>query len=101
MGGAVAWPPRGTRAVLNLCEVEDPFEVEASLWRPIVDTEPAPSVEWLREAVAFVEANREAGRPTSVHCRNGVSRSGLVVVAYLMRKRGWGRDEAMTFVRER
>lgn len=99
VGGFVDRPPRGTRAVLNVCEAEDPYEAEAHLWRPIKDAEPAPSVEWLREAVAFVEANRAQGRTTFVHCRNGVSRSGLVVVAYLMRKHGWGRDEALAFAR--
>ena len=36
-----------------------------------------------------------------VHCRNGVSRGGLVVVAYLMARHGWSRDEALTFVRSR
>jgi len=101
LGGYVDRPPRGTRAVLNLCEREDPYEAEVSAWRPITDAEPAPSVEWLREAVAFIEANRAAGRTTYVHCRNGVSRSGMVVVAYLMRKNGWGRDEAVAFVGRR
>jgi Dual specificity phosphatase, catalytic domain len=99
VGGYVDRPPRGTRAVLNVGEQEDPYEAEAHLWRPIKDAEPAPSVEWLREAVAFVEANRAAGRTTFVHCRNGVSRSGLVVVAYLMRKHARGRDEALAFAR--
>jgi protein-tyrosine phosphatase len=36
--------------------------------------------------VAAVDANRRAGRTTFVHCRNGVSRSGMVVTAYLMWK---------------
>jgi protein-tyrosine phosphatase len=36
-----------------------------------------------------------------VHCRNGVSRSGMVVVAYLMAREGWSRDEAVAFVRSR
>jgi hypothetical protein len=101
LGGTVDRPPRGTRAVLNLCEQEDPYEAEVSAWRPIKDAEPAPSVEWLREAVAFVEANRAAGRTTYVHCRNGVSRSGMLVVAYEMRKNNWTRDEALAFVRRK
>ena len=39
--------------------------------------------------VAFVEAEREAGRPVYVHCRAGISRSGMVVVASLMSRNGW------------
>ena len=37
---------------------------------------------------AHLVAERQAGRITYVHCRNGVSRSGFVVVAYVMYKNG-------------
>jgi hypothetical protein len=99
MGGDVARPPRGTQAVLNLCEKEDPYSVEVALWEPIRDAEPAPDLAWLRRMVEFIDANRSDGKTTFVHCRNGVSRSGLVVVAYVMMKNGWSRDRALEFVR--
>jgi protein-tyrosine phosphatase len=99
MGGCVARPPRGVTAVLNLCELEDSFEVEFHLWRPMVDGEPGPSLKEIRECVEFVDLQRSAGLPTFVHCRNGVSRSGMVVVAYLMYKNDWTRDRALEFVR--
>lgn len=51
--------------------------------------------------MAFVAAERTAGRVVFVHCRNGVSRSGMVVVAYYMAREGWPRDEAVGFVRAR
>jgi protein-tyrosine phosphatase len=86
-------------AVLNLCELEDSFEVEFHLWRPMVDGEPGPSLKEIRECVEFVDLQRSAGLPTFVHCRNGVSRSGMVVVAYLMYKNDWTRDRALEFVR--
>ena len=101
LGGYVGQPPPGTQAVLNLCESEDPYLAASHRWEPIRDAEPAPSLEWLREQVAFIEAERARGRTVYVHCRNGVSRSGMVVVAYLMAREGWSRDEAMAFVRER
>jgi atypical dual specificity phosphatase len=99
MGGSVRRPPPGVTAVLNLCETADPYHVEVERWRPIPDAEPAPSLDWLGEQVGFVESQRRAGRVVFVHCLNGVSRSGLVVVAYLMAHEGWPRDEALRYVR--
>jgi hypothetical protein len=98
-GGDVAAPPPGTTAVLNLCETPDAYAVEVALWEPINDAAPAPDLDWLRRMVEAIDANRRAGRTTFVHCRNGVSRSGMVVTAYLMWKNGWTRDEALAFVR--
>jgi protein-tyrosine phosphatase len=101
LGGFVAEPPRGVKAVLNLCENQDPYQVEVHRWEPIRDAKPAPSFDWLREQVAFITAQREAGRTVFVHCRNGISRSGMVMVAYVMAQRGWSVEEALAFVRSR
>ena len=101
LGGYVADPPPGTRAILNLCEAEDPYRVDSHRWEPIPDAEPVPSLHWLREQVGFIEAERRAGKTVFVHCRNGVSRSGMVVVAYYMARNGLSRDDAMEFVRSR
>jgi dual specificity protein phosphatase-like protein len=101
LGGSVVEPPPGTRAVLNLCEKEDPYHVEVQRWEPIADSEPAPSIDWLRRAVDFVDSNRRQGRTTFVHCRNGVSRSGMVVTAYLMFEKHWTRDEALAYIRSK
>lgn len=49
--------------------------------------------------VDFIQTQRNAGRTVFVHCLAGVSRSGMVVVAYLMSKYAWTRDEALAFVR--
>jgi hypothetical protein len=100
-GGDVEKPPRRTRAVLNLCEKEDPYQVFAHRWAPIKDAAPGPDLAWLREMVEFVDGQRREGRTTFVHCRNGVSRSGMVVVAYLMFEHDWSPDEALEFVRSR
>jgi protein-tyrosine phosphatase len=99
IGGYVRKPPRGTQSVLNLCETNDPYQCEVHRWEPITDNEPAPSLDWLRQMVEFVQAEREAGRVVYVHCLAGVSRSGMVVVAYLMSKNKWARDEALAYVR--
>jgi Dual specificity phosphatase, catalytic domain len=99
LGGCVPKPLPGVGAVLNLCETEDVYRAESHRWAPIRDTAPAPSLDWLREQVAFIEAERTMGKTVYVHCRNGVSRSGMVVTAYFMARHGWSRDEAVIFVR--
>jgi protein-tyrosine phosphatase len=99
LGGRVPEPPPDATAVLNLCEIEDPYRAEVHRWEPIPDAEPAPTLDWLRGQVAFVEAQRRAGRTVFIHCRAGVSRCGLVGVAYLMARHGWSCDEALAFTR--
>ena len=101
LGGYVPAPPPGSQAILNLCEVEDPYHVESQRWEPIRDAEPAPSIDWLREQVGFIETECAAGRVVYVHCRNGVSRSALVVTAYLMKRDNWSRDQTLDFIRVR
>ncbi len=101
LGARVDAPPPGTRAVLNLCERDDGYAVEVYRFKPIRDAEPAPSLDWLHEQVEFIQKQRRAGRAVYVHCLNGVSRSALVVCAYLMRAKGWSRDDALSLVRSR
>jgi Dual specificity phosphatase, catalytic domain len=101
MGGLVPEPPRGTRAVLNLCEVPDPYHSGSYLWEPLNDAEPGPSLDGLRRLVEFVGERRRAGDPVYVHCRNGVSRSGLAVTAHLMAEHRWTRDQALAFIRSK
>src|SRR3982750_2272752 len=54
-GGEVKKPPPETRAVLNLCELEDEYSAEVYLWQPIPDGPKAPTMAWLEKQVAFVE----------------------------------------------
>jgi hypothetical protein len=101
LGGFVSSPPLGTRAVINLCEAEDPYRCDFHLWEPIADSDPAPDLDWLRRMVDVLDARQREGVTTYVHCRNGVSRSGMLVVAYEMRKNNWTRDEVLAFVRSK
>jgi Dual specificity phosphatase, catalytic domain len=99
LGGYVKTPPPGTKAVLNLCELEDPYKAQVHRWEPIKDVVPKPQLDWLRKQVEFIDAQRKAERTTYIHCRNGVNRSGMVMAAYLMSSHGWTRDETMKFLR--
>jgi len=101
LGGSAERPPPGTKAVLNLCQIKDSYQCEVHAWEVIPDRPPAPGLDWLRKQVAFVDAQRHAGRTTFVHCHAGISRSCMVVTAYLMRKHKWKRDEALEFVRSK
>jgi Dual specificity phosphatase, catalytic domain len=101
MGGLVSKPPPGTTAVLNLCGREDPYQCKMHVWSAIEDAAPAPSIEWLQRQVEFVDARRKAGDTVYVHCHAGISRSGMVVIAYEMYKNRWTRDEALKFVRSK
>jgi hypothetical protein len=99
LGGILEEPPPGTRAVLNVCETEDPYRAEVHRWDPIPDRAPAPGIAWLRRQVQFVAEQRRAGRPVFVHCRAGLSRGAMVVTAYLMWRDHCTRDEALAVIR--
>ncbi len=101
LGGYVPEPPPGTQAVLNVCEIEDNYRVESYKWAPIRNAQPAPSLDWLRTQVGFIASERAAGRAVFVHCMNGISRSGMVVAAYLMQREGWSREKTLEFLRSR
>jgi Dual specificity phosphatase, catalytic domain len=101
LGGKVGEPPPGTQAVLNLCEVEDSYPMQVGRWQPIHDGSPAPSLDWLRSQVEFIESARSAHHAVYVHCMNGASRSSMVMAAYLMRREHWSRDQALEFLRTR
>jgi protein-tyrosine phosphatase len=101
LGGLVAAPPPGTHAVLNVSRDRDPYQAPVHRWEPIPDGPPPPSLDWLRRQVDFVTEQRRAGRQVYVHCRAGVSRSGMVVVAYEMAKNGWTYEQALAHVRAR
>ena len=100
VGGIVPSPPPGTGAVVNLCQREDRYQVDTYLAEPL-DGSVAPTIEWLRRIVEFIDSQRRAGVTTYVHCMAGMNRSGMVVTAYLMYEHGWTRDEALAFAQSK
>jgi protein-tyrosine phosphatase len=91
-------------AVINL-EVDfyDRFpssQLRGYLWVPIEDTaEGAPSVEWLDNVVDVMIGWHKLGWQILIHCTAGISRSGLISVAYFMKTRNMSRDAALHLVR--
>jgi dual specificity protein phosphatase-like protein len=100
VGAAVKAPPPGTTAVLNLCHQEDSYSVDTHLWEPI-DGSQTPSIDWLRRVVMYIDAQRQKGETTYVHCFGGMNRSGMVVTAYLMYEHNWTRDQALAFAQSK
>jgi hypothetical protein len=101
VGARVNEPPPGTEAVLCLSFSKDPYRMKVARWQPLEDGGAAPSLDWLREQVDFIAAQRAAGRQVYVHCDAGVNRAPFVTMAYLMWEHHWSRDEAVAFLRLR
>lgn len=90
------------KAVLNLqAENFRTLTAETILWMPIVDGDDFRGVDWLEIAVEYIEKCVELERPILVHCAAGVSRTALVIVAYVMKREGLGLEEAWKFARKR
>lgn len=94
------WPALralGIRAVLSLqAEREDQFygpPPDRALRLEVPDFHP-PSVEQLREAVAFIQAAHAEQLPVMIHCHAGVGRATLTASAYLVSQ---GLDHASAF----
>ena len=57
--------------------------------------------EILERGVTFLEEQLTAGRSTLVHCSMGQSRSASVIIAYLIRNRGYSFERAHRYVKHR
>ena len=99
MGGQCTRPPANVQSVLNLSLHKDNFSTDFYVWHPIPDGAPAPDISWLRDQVEFIDTQRSAGREVFIHCDAGISRSGMVMAAYLMNHYSWSRDQALDFIR--
>ena len=53
----------------------------------------------LEEVLATLHSEVSAGRPTLIHCHAGKDRTGLALVAYLVRYHGLDMEEAIGQVR--
>ena len=99
IGGRVAALPPGVNAVLSLTPYPDDYTAPIFQWQPIADAAPAPSLDWLRQQVQFIDVQRRGGNTIFVHCEAGVSRSAMVCTAYFMWRNHWTRDQALAYLR--
>ena len=59
------------------------------------------SDEVMLDAVSYVEHCYRRGEPIYIHCRGGIGRTGTILIAYYVLRRGFTLDEARDKVRVR
>lgn len=72
-----------------------------TLWAPIIDGAPEPTMEWMILVSSVGAAFVAAGRKLLVRCQGGISRSSFVVCLILMRHDGMTADQALAHLRKR
>ena len=108
LGGKPQFNFPKTDAVLNVSDKEyqepevsvftDNMKGDAHFWMPLFDRAPFPGVKWLELAVEIVGHSHENGWSILVHCDAGMSRSAMVVIAYLMKRDNLTVDDALDTV---
>lgn len=68
---------------------------------PLQDILEFPIFQFFDEASEWIDSKRREGHNVLVHCHAGVSRSATIVVAYLIKFKGWTAFEALSYVRSR
>ncbi|CAG0913222.1 unnamed protein product [Notodromas monacha] len=56
---------------------------------------------FFRDTADFIDEALSSGGKVIVHCKQGISRSSTLVVAFLMLKRGMATQEALTIIRSK
>jgi protein-tyrosine phosphatase len=87
------------RAIDVTAQKEQPFSDEEFnyLWIDCVDTDGQDMAQYFDRAFEFLDADQVS----FVHCRQGKSRSGTLVLSYLMRKKKMTYEEALAYVCQR
>lgn len=100
VGGATGMPE--VDVYLNL-QAERPqvlLSVKSSLWLPILDGPDQKQIDnnWLGFAVDFIERCRALGWTILIGCAAGISRSGMIIMAYVMKEHGFSVEDAWEYV---
>ncbi|KAG8183343.1 hypothetical protein JTE90_013034 [Oedothorax gibbosus] len=103
--GYVLNAAHGLDASLNMIQVLSPEEYQLSgivfLGIPAIDMMSYPLNSHFGTAVSFIKEGLVAGKGVLVHCKQGISRSAALVLAYLVQEEGLELQEATRVVRSR
>merc|ERR1711991_1218817 len=78
----------------------EPFSERAAYHRVAVVDEPGEGLlEKLDDAVAFIEEAVQQGGTVLCHCRHGQSRSASVLVAWMVRSRGYTVNDSLEMLK--
>lgn len=90
-----------TAAVNCACEFEYRFAGIVYLNLGMADNPGQQNLEeTIENALAFIKKMRNSGQRVLVHCRAAQSRSVLVILAYLMREKGWTQVQAYEYTQK-
>jgi protein-tyrosine phosphatase len=99
VGGATGMPE--VHAYLNL-QAERPqvlMSAKCNLWMPIRDSsEQIIGNDFLGLSIGFIEQCRTFEWTILIGCAAGISRSGMVVMAYVMKEHGFSVEDAWDYV---
>jgi dual specificity phosphatase 12 len=91
----------GIRAAVDMrAEANTVLPLESLLWIPTMDGEPA-TVDQLITGIRFIDHCISLGWGVYVYCQGGIGRSTMMVVAYLLGRRGLDAEGALDFIRRR
>ena len=90
------------RVLTVACESDHLPTYEGVVYQVLeVDDDPDENMmPYLPAAFEFIDGGEEGRNHVLVHCVSGISRSGTVVVAYLMRSKGISFDDALALARQ-
>jgi len=95
--------PSEARIVINVDT--EPDGIVPSEWIKTVIHHPCedgvfPGMIWLDMIVDILRACTSSGWTVYLHCHSGISRSGMVACAYVMKTKGLTRDHALDYLRQ-
>ncbi|KAF8764642.1 dual specificity protein phosphatase 3-like [Argiope bruennichi] len=103
--GYVLNAAHGSDEYLNMIEPLSEKDYSAAgirfLGIPAIDSMGYPLHQHFNETIAFMREALQSGKGVLVHCKQGISRSAAVVIAFLMIELGMPLQEATRVVRQR
>jgi predicted protein tyrosine phosphatase len=90
--------------ILN-CTLDIPFSNISSIVTtqriPVQDSSQENIYKYFEQAIDYILMAKGRNEAVLVHCRAGISRSVTIVVAYLMKEKGWDFTTALKYVKSK